>query len=67
MKTDPRIEEWKESYRLANNQEPPEVVSNGRGWWRIGDNIRTYYRAKDFVRFRENLQRVTPPYGDSRG
>ena len=56
MITDKRVESWKESYRKANNQEPPEVLYNGSGWWRIGSESRTYYRAKDFERFTANLQ-----------
>ncbi len=64
MKTDPRIEAWKESYRLANNEEPPSVLPAGRGWWRIGTS-RACYRAADFVRFRDNL-RGKSPNGDSR-
>lgn len=65
MKTDPRIEAWKESYRLANNTEPPAVVPAGRGWWRIGSS-NACYRAGDFVRFRENL-RANLPCGDNGG
>lgn len=45
--------EWRETYKKANDKEPPEITYE-KGWFRI-NNSKTRYRKKDIIQFTENL------------